>query len=116
MTVMMFKSSDDTNGYNDFNEDYMVLMKKMGPMTIMTTTSTYDVLQACWLATTTACPAWGSRRTGWPCAPGPGTPSSRYGTKGQGWRPPRTEQTFSYKIFNPTRDQISPLILERTLL
>ena len=27
----MFKSSDDNYGYDDINEDYMVLMKKMGP-------------------------------------------------------------------------------------
>jgi len=37
--------------------------------------------QACWPATTTACPAWGSPRTGWPCAPAAGTVSSKYGTK-----------------------------------
>ena len=27
----MFKSSDDNYGYDDINEDYMVLIKKMGP-------------------------------------------------------------------------------------
>jgi hypothetical protein len=40
-----------------------------------------DVLQACWPGTTTACPAWASRRTGWRCAPAAGTPSSKYGTR-----------------------------------
>lgn len=37
-------------------------------------------MQACWPATTTACPASGSRRTGWRCVPGAGTASSRSGT------------------------------------
>jgi hypothetical protein len=41
----------------------------------------HDVLQACWPGTTTACPAWVSRRTGWRCAPAAGTPSSKYGTR-----------------------------------
>ena len=42
------------------------------------------LLQACWRAMTTGCPAWASPRTVWRSALVAGTPSSRYGTR----RPP----------------------------